>query len=68
MPNYAANDYGFIRKRMRRNLVEAACHQAQLTTGSIPSDILVSAGFSPEEIAALGSQRNLPLNATDLLT
>lgn len=68
MGRYAADEFYFIRKRMLRNRVEEACRKAELASGAIPDEILLSAGFTPEEIKGLGQQRTLPLNQTDLLT
>lgn len=64
---HVADDFSTIRKHMRRIKVERAVAEAGLTTGTIPNEILLSAGFSAEEIATLGNQKTLPLNQTDLL-
>ena len=64
----AADDYPFIGKRLRRNRVLEICHRAGLTSGLIPDDILLSAGFAKDDIPKIpGSQRTMPLNETDLL-
>jgi hypothetical protein len=63
----AADDVDVIYRELRRNRVIEAGVSAGLTPGTkVPEAILLGAGYTPEEIAAMGVASTWPILDADL--